>query len=89
MSDALEEHDGKVRICDIIVTNLQFAVDIFDPLAEEQQELETPAEILNKISTTSKMEIVSAETKLMTNSSNGIQTKIKVREQNSGTVTRN
>ena len=39
MSDALEEHDGKVRIGGRIITNLRFADDI-DALAEEEQELE-------------------------------------------------
>ena len=34
MSDALEEHDGKVSIGDRYITNLRFADDI-DALAEE------------------------------------------------------
>ena len=39
MSDALEEHDGKVSIGGRnIITNLRFADDI-DALAEEEQEL--------------------------------------------------
>ena len=39
MSDALEEHDGKVSIGGRIIINLRFADDI-DALAEEEQELE-------------------------------------------------
>ena len=39
MSDALEEHDGKVSIGDRNITNLRFADDI-DALAEEERELE-------------------------------------------------
>ena len=39
MSDALEEHDGKVSIGGRNITNLRFANDI-DALAEEEQELE-------------------------------------------------
>ena len=39
MSDALEEHVGKVSIGGRNFTNLWFADDI-DPLAEEEQELE-------------------------------------------------
>ena len=39
MSDALEEHDGKVSIGGRNITNLRFADDI-DALAEEKQELE-------------------------------------------------
>ena len=37
MSDALEEHDGKVSIGGRNITNLRFADDI-DALAEEEQE---------------------------------------------------
>ena len=39
MSDALEEHDGKVSIGDKNITNLRFADDIA-ALAEDAQELE-------------------------------------------------
>ena len=39
MSDALEEHDGKVSIGGRNITNLRFADDI-DAQAEEEQELE-------------------------------------------------
>ena len=45
MSDALEEHDGKVRLGGRNVTNLRFADDI-DALAEEEQELEALIESL-------------------------------------------
>ena len=38
MSDALEEHDGKVIIGDRNITNLWFA-DGIDALAEQEQEL--------------------------------------------------
>ena len=51
MSDALEEHDGKVRIGDRNITNLQFADDIEGGLAEEEQELEALVENLNKTCT--------------------------------------
>ena len=67
MSDALEEHDGKVSIGGRNITNLRFADDI-DALAEEEQELEALTESLDK----SKMEISAEKTKLMTNSANGI-----------------
>ena len=39
MTDALEEHDGKVSISGRNITNLRFSEDI-DALAEEEQELE-------------------------------------------------
>ena len=47
MSDALEEHDGKVSIGGRTITNLRFADDI-NALAEEEQELEALVESLDK-----------------------------------------
>ena len=69
MSDALEEHDGKVSIGGRNITNLRFADDI-DALAEEEQELEALVESLDKTCTRYKMEISAEKTKLMTNSAN-------------------
>ena len=46
-SDSKEEHDEKVSIGDRNITNLQFANDI-DALAEEEQELESLVESLDK-----------------------------------------
>ena len=77
MSDALEEHDGKVSIGGRKITN-RFADDI-DDLAEEEQELEALVESLDKTCTRYKMEISAEKTKLMTNSANGIQREIKVK----------
>ena len=85
MSDALEEHDGKVSIGGRNITNLRFADDI-DALAEEEQELEALPESLGKTCTRYKMEISAEKSKLMTNSANGIQREIKVKRQNLGTV---
>ena len=86
MSDALEEHDGKVSIGGRNITNLRFADDM-DALAEEEQELEALVESLDKTCTRYKMEISAEKTKLMTNSANGIQREIKVNGQTLGTVT--
>ena len=86
MSDALEEHDGKVSIGGRNITNLRFADDI-DALAEEEQELEALAESLDKTCTRYKMEISAEKTKLTTNSAKGIQREIKVKGQKLGTVT--
>ena len=86
MSDALEEHDGKVSIGGRNITNLRFADDI-DALAEEEQELEVLVESLDKTCTRYKMEISAEKTKLMTNSANGIQREIKIKGQKLGTVT--
>ena len=82
MSDALEEHDGKVSIGGRNITNLRFADDI-DALAEEEQELEALAESLHKTFTRYKMEISVEKTKLMTNSANGIQRETKVKGHSS------
>ena len=62
MSDALEEHDGKVSIGGRNITNLRFADDI-DALAEEEQELHVEAlvESLHKTFTRYKMEISARE----------------------------
>ena len=49
MSDALEEHDGKVSIGGRNIINLWFADDIA-ALAEEEQELEALVESLDKTS---------------------------------------
>ena len=65
---------------------MRFADDI-DALAEEEQELEALVESLDKTCTKYKMEISAEETKLMTNSANGIQREIKVKGQKLGTVT--
>ena len=86
MSDALEEHDVKVSIGGRNITNLRFADDI-DALAEEELELKALVESLDKTCTRYKMKISAEKTKLMTNSSNGIQREIKVNWQKLGTVT--
>ena len=72
MSDAQDEHVGKVSIGGRNITNLRFADDI-DALAEEEQELEALVESLHKTFTRYKMKISAEKTKLMTNSANGIQ----------------
>ena len=82
MSNALEEHDGKVSIDGRNITNLRFADDI-DALAEEEQELEALVESLHKTFTRYKMEISVEKTKLITNSANGIQRETKVKEHSS------
>ena len=86
MSDALEEHDGKFSIGGKNITNLRFA-DNIAALAEEEQELEALVESLDKTCTTYKMEFSAEKTKLMTNSTSGIQREIKVKGQKLGTVT--
>ena len=59
MTDALGEHDGKVCIGGIHITNLRFADDI-DALAEEEQELEA---LVDKTCTRYMIEISAEKTK--------------------------
>ena len=86
MSDAVEGDDGKVNIGGTNIISLQFTDDI-DTLAEEGQELEALVESLDKISTTSKIEISAEKTKLMTNSANSIHTEFKVKCKKLNTIT--
>ena len=86
MSDVLEEHDGKVSIGGKILPNLRFADDK-DALAEEEQGLESLEESSDKPCARYQTEISAENTKLMTNSANGIQREIKVKGQKFGTVT--
>ena len=84
MTDSLEDHKGTVSIGGRTITNLRFA-DYIDGLAGEE-ELANLVERLEKASTAYGMEI-SAETKLMTNDTSGINREIKVNGQKLETVT--
>ena len=75
MTDALEDHEGTVGIGSRTITNLRFADDI-DGLAGEEEELANLVEHLDKASTAYGMEISTGKTKLMTNNTSGINTKI-------------
>ena len=65
MSDALEKHDGKVRIGGRIFTNVRFANDN-DALAEEEQELKALFESHNKTCARYGIKISAEKTELMT-----------------------
>ena len=84
LTDALEDHGGKVSMGGRNINNLRLADDM-DAIAEEEQDLEALVENLDKTCTRYKMEISAEKTKLMTNSANGIQSKVK--RQELGTVT--
>ena len=71
MSDILEEHDGKISIGGRTISNLRFASGT-NALAKEEQELEDLVDSLDKACTMYKTEISAENTKLMTNSANGI-----------------
>ena len=68
------------------ITNLRFADDI-NGLAGEEEELAKLVERLNKASTAYSMEISAEKTKLKTNNTSVINTKIKVNGQKLETVT--
>ena len=86
MTDALEDHEGTVRIGSRTINNFRFADDI-DGLAGEEEELENLVERRDKASTAYGMEISAEKTKLMTNNTSGINTEIKVNGQKLETVT--
>ena len=78
MSNALEEHNGKVIIGRRDITNLRFADDT-SALAEENQKPEGLVKRLDKTCTRYKMEISAEKTEMMTNSANSIQVPIKIK----------
>ena len=85
-TDAVEDHEGIFSTGGRTITNLRFADDI-DGLGGEEEELANLVERLDKASTTYVMEISAEKTKLMTNNTSGINTKIKMNGQKLGTVT--
>ena len=86
MTDASEDHEGTISIEGRTITNLHFADDI-NGFAEKKEELVKLVERLDKTSTAYSMEISAEKTKLMTNNTSGISTKIKVNGQKFETVT--
>ena len=85
-TDALEDHEGTVRIGFRTITNLRFADDIVG-LAGEEEELANLVERLDKASTAYGMEISAKGTQLMKNNTSGINTEIEVNGQKLKTVT--
>ena len=77
MTDGLEDHEGTVSIGGRKITILCFADDI-DGLVGEEEELANFVECLDKAPSAYGMEISSKNSKLMTNSTSGINTEIKV-----------
>ena len=76
MTDALVDHEGTASIGGRTITNFRFADDI-DGLAGKE-ELANLVERLDKASTAYGMEISAEKTKLISNSTSGINTEIKV-----------
>ena len=77
MSDALEEHGGKVGIGGGSVANLRFADDM-DALAEEEQELGALVEGLDKACAGCGVEIGAERAELMADSAGGVQRGMEV-----------
>ena len=78
-TDALEDHEGTVSIGGRTITNLRFAVGIYGLAGEEEgrgggRKL---VERFDKASTAHGKEISAEKTKLMTNSTSGINKEIK------------
>ena len=82
MTDASEDHEGTVSIGGRTITN-RFA----DDLAGEEEGIAKLVERLDKAPTAYGMEISAEKTKLMTNTTSGINTEIKVNGQKLETVT--
>ena len=86
MTDALQNHEGTVKIGGRIITNLRFADDI-DELAGKEEELENLVKKMETASTAYGMEISPEKTKIMSNNANGLTKTIKVKGHNLETVT--
>ena len=85
-TDALEFHEGTVSVGGRTTTNLRFADDI-NGLAGDEEELAKLVERLDKTSKVYGIEISAKKTKLITNNTSGINTKIKVSGRKLETVT--
>ena len=81
MTDALEDHEETVSDGGRTITNLRFADDV-NGSAGEKEKLANFVERLDKASKAYGMAISAEKTKLMTNNTSGINTEIKVNEQN-------
>ena len=86
MTDALENHEGTVKIGGRIITNLRFSDDI-DGLAGKEEELENLVKKVETASTAYGMEISPEKTKIMSKNANGLTKTIKVKSYNLETVT--
>ena len=73
MTSALKDHKGAVSIRGRTITNLRFAENI-DGIAEEEEELAKLVERIDTAPTAYGMEISAEKTRLMTNTTSGINT---------------
>ena len=80
MCEALDDHEGSVRIGGRLITNFRFADDIVVN-AEEEEEAGVLVDRLDTTTTRYKMEIGPDKTKVMTNNPNGFQREIKIKGQ--------
>ena len=80
MCEALDGHEGSVRIGGRLITYFSFADDIVVN-AEEEEEAGIVVDRLDTTTTRYKMEISPDKTKVMTNNPNGFQREIKIKCQ--------
>ena len=80
MTDALEYHECTVSIGGRTITSLRFADDI-DGLTREEEDLAKLVQRLDKAFAAYGMEISAEKTKLMTNNTSFMNTKIKLNGQ--------
>ena len=85
MTDALNDHRGTVSIGGRTLTNLHLADDI-DGLEGTEQELKSLVTRLDSSSTAYGMEISGSKTKLLSNSTTGIQTDVIINGEKIETV---
>ena len=83
MTDALEDHEGTVRL----EAEQSPTSALLMTLMAGEEELAKLVERLDKASTAYGMEISAEKTKLMTNNTRGINTEIKISGQKLETVT--
>ena len=80
MCEALDDHEGSVRIRGRLITNFSFADDVVINAAEEK-EAGILIDLLDRTTTRYKMEIGPDKTTVMTNNPNGFQREIKIKGQ--------
>ena len=80
MYKALDDHEGRVSIRGLLITNFRFADDIV-VIAEEEEETDALVDHLDTTTTRYKMETGQDKTKVMTNNPNGFHMAISINDQ--------
>ena len=85
MTDAIENHEGTVRLGGRTITNLRFTDNIVGPAGKE--ELGNLVNTVERASTAYGMEISPEKVKIISNKADGLTKNIKVKGYNLETVT--